>query len=407
MSVNDQGLKSKMMLGKTVVIEIHRLIPANYNPRKISPTNMERLKKSLERLDYFDPIIVNKDLTVISGHQRLKALKDLGYEMIEVRQIDVDKETEKRINIAANSQGLMGEWDSDALAMLLKDVPPGDLDCLGFSKAQFDHLMASINGHREVGEGPSAEGEEGIKEGDTFTIGNHTLICGNSLDPKYYQGVTANLCITDPPYNVNLESAQEDRAQWEGRGANDKKKHIPIASDHMSKEAFDKFLDASFKVIADCLAPGSSFYCFTPTGPSSLPMILTYDLYFHWAQLLIWKKKMVMSNNDFKNDHEGVLYGWKEGASHTFLGSYSETTVMEAKQEQNPMHPTQKPIALVSRFIELSSKPGDMVLDPFGGSGTTAVAAEALGRKSLTIELDPYYCSIIKKRLEAAVGGNK
>lgn len=412
-------------------INIEKLNLTEYNPRKdLKPEDEEyqKIKKSLIEFGYVAPIIVNADMTVIGGHQRLKALKELGYIEIECNVVDLDKTKEKALNIALNK--ISGEWDNDKLEGLLAELREADFDLevIGFN---FDEInaMLDINEAEEDNfdvEQTLDEIEEPIsKQGDIWILGKHRLMCGDSTNEKDVKKLmnkkVANLILTDPPYNVNYEGIA-------GK----------IANDNMSETEFYNFLLKSFKNMFDFVKPGGSVYIFHADTEGLNFRKAFKEAGFKLAQCLIWvKNTFVMGRQDYQWRHEPVLYGWKEGIAHYFIDDRTQSTVIEDKHQDfrkmkkeelikilediysdktsttiinenrpsvNEEHPTMKPINLLSRLIKNSSRIGEYVLDLFGGSGSTLIACEQLERTCYMMELDPKYCDVIIKRWENLTG---
>ena len=412
-------------------INIEKLNLTEYNPRKdLKPEDEEyqKIKKSLIEFGYVAPIIVNADMTVIGGHQRLKALKELGYIEIECNVVDLDKTKEKALNIALNK--ISGEWDNDKLEGLLAELREADFDLevIGFN---FDEInaMLDINEAEEDNfdvEQTLDEIEEPIsKQGDIWILGKHRLMCGDSTNEKDVKKLmnkkVANLILTDPPYNVNYEGIA-------GK----------IANDNMSETEFYNFLLKSFKNMFDFVKPGGSVYIFHADTEGLNFRKAFKEAGFKLAQCLIWvKNTFVMGRQDYQWRHEPVLYGWKEGIAHYFIDDRTQSTVIEDKHQDfrklkkeelikileetyreristtiieedkptiNDLHPTMKPIKLLSRLIKNSSRVDECVLDLFGGSGSTLIACEQLSRTCYMMELDPKYCDVIIKRWETLTG---
>lgn len=381
------------------LIQIEKLKPAEYNPRKdLRPEDEEyqKIKKSLIEFGYVDPVIVNSDMTVIGGHQRLKVLQELGYKEIECNIVDLDKNKEKALNIALNK--ITGEWDNSKLEELLAELKETeiDLDITGFSFDEVDNILKDITGSKEDDfdlDEALEEIEEPIsKPGDVWILGKHRLMCGDSTIKenvkKLIQDKQADLILTDPPYNVDYEGKTEDA--------------LKIENDNMSETEFYNFLLDSFKNMFETAKNGCGIYVFHADTEGLNFRNAFKSVGFKLAQCLVWvKNNFVIGRQDYQWRHEPILYGWKEGAGHYFVNDRKQSTVLEFdKPTRNAEHPTMKPIDLLVHLIKNSSKENDLILDLFGGSGSTLIAAEQTKRVCYTMELDPKYCDVIVKRWE-------
>lgn len=415
---------------------IDELNPAEYNPRKrLKPgdAEYESLKRSIEVFGYVDPIIINADGTVIGGHQRLNVLFDLGYSEADVAVVDLSKNDEKALNIALNK--IAGEWDTEKLAALLSElnVEGYFMENTGFKQDELHDLILTFDGDEidmekadeEVPEPPAVPFS---REGDIWNIGRHRLVCGDSTKHETYaalmQGELAKLIVTDPPYNVDYEG---------GAGK--------IMNDSMDSNSFRAFLHDMYTAAAAVTADGAGAYIFHADGEGVAFREEFQRAGFLLKQCLIWvKNSFVLGRQDYQWRHEPILYGWKDGAAHYFTEQRNISTVIDEsgrpdvdsmsreemaellsliydevdmvqtsilycdKPLRNAEHPTMKPTALVAKLIENSSREGWTVLDPFGGSGSTLIAAEATGRDARLIELDPKFVDVIVRRYVQVTG---
>lgn len=377
-------------------IEIEKLKPAAYNPRKdLKPEDSEykKIKRSMTEYGCVEPIIINSDMTVIGGHQRLKVLIELGYKEIECVILNLDKSKEKALNIALNK--ISGEWDNHKLEELLDELNRTDInmDITGFSFDEVDEILKDINGSKDDNfdiDSVYEEIEEVItKPGDIWILGNHKLMCGDSTKQedvnKLMDNNLANLLLTDPPYNVDYEGSA-------GK----------IKNDNMSDNQFYEFLKKVFENMYSVTKEGASIYVFHADTEGLNFRKALKDAGYKLAECLIWKKDcFVMGRQDYQWQHEPILYGWKEGAAHYFINDRTQSTLLEFdRPKQSTLHPTMKPIDLIAKLIKNSSKENDIILDLFGGSGSTIIAAEQLNRNCYTMELDPKYYDVIVKRWE-------
>lgn len=384
-------------------IKIESLKPAEYNPRKdLKPEDEEyqKIKKSITEFGYVAPVIVNSNMTVIGGHQRLKVLKELGYTEVECVVVDLDQEKEKALNIALNK--ISGDWDNDKLEELLAELKQTDIDMdiTGFSFDEVDEILKDITGSKEDDfdlDQALGEIEEPIsKRGDVWILGKNRLMCGDSTQKEdvmhLMNSQEADMLLTDPPYNVDYEGKTSEA--------------LKIENDNMSETEFYNFLLDSFKNMFDSIKYGGSAYVFHADTEGLNFRNAFKSCGFKLAQCLVWvKNTFVMGRQDYQWRHEPILYGWKPGAGHYFVDNRKQSTVLEFdKPSRNAEHPTMKPVDLLVYLIKNSSKENDLILDLFGGSGSTLIAAEQTQRRCYTMELDPKYCDVIIKRWENLTG---
>ncbi|MCI8641017.1 MAG: DNA modification methylase [Clostridia bacterium] len=381
-------------------ISIEKLKPAEYNPRKdLKPEDEEyqKIKKSLVEFGYVAPVIVNVDMTVIGGHQRLKVLKELGYTEIECNIVDLEKDKEKALNIALNK--ITGEWDNTKLEELLAELKEADIDMnmTGFSFDEVDSMLKDITGSKEddfdVDQALDEIEEPTSKPGDVWILGRHRLMCGNSTQKEDVECLMnkqeADILLTDPPYNVNYEGTA-------GK----------IENDNMNETEFYNLLINAFTNMYSVAKVGCPVYVFHADIEGLNFRNAFKNAGFKLAQCLVWvKNTFVMGRQDYQWRHEPILYGWKEGAGHYFVDNRKQSTVLEFdKPSKNAEHPTMKPIDLLVYLIKNSSKENDIILDLFGGSGSTLIAAEEIQRTCYAMELDPKYCDVIVQRWENLTG---
>lgn len=384
-------------------IKIESLKPAEYNPRKdLKPEDEEyqKIKKSITEFGYVAPVIVNSNMTVIGGHQRLKVLKELGYTEVECVVVDLDQEKEKALNIALNK--ISGDWDNDKLEELLAELKQTDIDMdiTGFSFDEVDEILKDITGSKEDDfdlDQALDEIEEPIsKRGDVWILGKNRLMCGDSTQKEdvmhLMNSQEADMLLTDPPYNVDYEGKTSEA--------------LKIENDNMSETEFYNFLLDSFKNMFDSIKYGGSAYVFHADTEGLNFRNAFKSCGFKLAQCLVWvKNTFVMGRQDYQWRHEPILYGWKPGAGHYFVDNRKQSTVLEFdKPSRNAEHPTMKPVDLLVYLIKNSSKENDLILDLFGGSGSTLIAAEQTQRRCYTMELDPKYCDVIIKRWKNLTG---
>ena len=384
-------------------IKVERLLPADYNPRKdLKPgdAEYEKLKRSIEQFGYVEPVIWNKTTgRVVGGHQRLKVLLDMGITEVECVVVEMDEEKEKALNIALNK--ISGEWDKDKLALLISDLQGTDFDVslTGFEPAEIDALFKDTlkDGVKEDDFDVDAELRKPTvtRLGDVWTLGRHRLVCGDSTKAETFDllmaGKKANLVVTDPPYNVNYEGSA-------GK----------IKNDNMADEAFYNFLLAAFKNTEAVMADDASIYVFHADTEGLNFRRAFADAGFYLSGTCIWKKQsLVLGRSPYQWQHEPVLFGWKKKGKHQWYTGRKESTIWEFdKPKKNGDHPTMKPIPLLAYPIMNSSMSNTLVLDPFGGSGSTLIACEQTDRSCFTIELDEKFCDVIVKRYIEQVGSD-
>lgn len=379
------------------------LIPADYNPRKdLKPGDpeYEKLKRSIEQFGYVEPVIWNKTTShVVGGHQRLKVLLDMGITEVECVVIEMNEEKEKALNIALNK--ISGDWDKDKLMLLIADLQGADFDVslTGFEPAELDALFKDSlkDGIHEDDFDVDAELQKPAltKQGDVWVLGRHRLVCGDSTKVDTFNllmdGKLANLVVTDPPYNVNYEGSA-------GK----------IKNDNMGNEAFYEFLLDAFKNTETAMAKDASIYVFHADTEGLNFRKAFSEAGFYLSGTCIWKKQsLVLGRSPYQWQHEPVLFGWKMSGKHNWYADRKQTTIWEfEKPKKNADHPTMKPVALVAYPILNSSLSNCIVLDPFGGSGSTLIACEQTDRICYTIELDEKYCDVIVKRYIEQVGSS-
>ena len=383
-------------------IATERLIPADYNPRKdLKPGDpeYEKLKRSLEEFGYVEPIIWNKTTgRVVGGHQRLKVLLDMGITEVDCVVVELPEDKEKALNIALNK--ISGEWDKDKLALVIADLQGAafDVSLTGFDPAELDDLFKDSLKDKVHDDDFDVDAElqkpAMSKLGDVWLLGRHRLVCGDSTKADTFttlmDGKLANLVVTDPPYNVNYEG---------GTG-------LKIKNDNMENNAFYDFLLATFTNTEAAMAQDASIYVFHADTEGLNFRKAFSDAGFQLSGCCIWKKpSLVLGRSPYQWQHEPVLFGWKKSGKHLWYSDRKQTTIWEFdKPKKNADHPTMKPIALLAYPIMNSSLTNCIVLDPFGGSGSTLVACEQSDRICFTIELDEKYCDVIVKRYIEQVG---
>ena len=381
-------------------LSLKELKPAAYNPRKKlkkGDKEYEKIKQSLLKFGYVDPIIVNNDMTVIGGHQRLTVLKDLDYETAKCVIVDLPKEDEKALNIALNK--ITGQWDDALLADLLLDLQESDfnLDLTGFEPPEIDDILSNVH-DKELFE-DEFDVEEELKKptlsrhGDIWQLGKHRVICGDSTKVETYKQLLddrkANLVVTDPPYNVDVEETA-------GK----------ILNDNMSDGDFYQFLLSMFTQVENHMEDDASIYVFHADTEGLNFRKAFKNAGFYLSGCCIWKKNsLVLGRSPYQWQHEPCLYGWKKKGKHQWFSDRKQTTIWEYDRPKSSKdHPTMKPIQLMAYPIQNSSMRGTIVLDPFLGSGSTLIAADQTGRVCYGIELDEKFVDVIVKRYIEVTG---
>jgi len=386
---------------------IEALIPYINNSRKHSDEQVAQIAASIKEFGWTNPILVDGTSGIIAGHGRLLAARKLGMDKVPVIELAHLSDTQKKaLIIADNKLALNADWDTELLQIELKELMADDfsLDLLGFDAKELDALLNAIEptvGLTDEDAVPDVPDEPKTKPGDIYVLGNHRLMCGDSISidavEKLMDGQLADLVFTDPPYNV----------AYSGRGENNLG---TIKNDNMSDSQFEDFCRAFFGCYFAYMKPLACIYVCHPDSQSApkLAFEKTFAEQFKKSSTIIWMKQSAgMGWQDYRAQHEPILYGWKEGkGKHFFVGDRTKTTVWKIGRDAQAsyVHPTQKPVALPEEAINNSSKGMDIVLDLFGGSGSTLIAAEKTGRKARTMELDPKYCDVIVKRWEEFTG---
>lgn len=384
-------------------LAISKLKEYSRNTRTHSAEQIAQVAASIKEFGFTNPVLIDENNEIIAGHGRTAAARSLGMDTVPVIRLKGLTETQIRaLRIADNKLALNAGWDYDLLSQELTEIKLDDfnLDIIGFSLEELDEILNADIGTEETERDPEEDippeppAEPITKPGDIWQLGEHYLICGDSTNPDtvkaLMQGEQANLWLTDPPYNVD----------YEGQSG------MKIQNDSMQDLAFRDFLRKAYKASVDVLAPGGAFYIWHADSEGFNFRGAARDVGLQVRQCLIWNKSsLVLGRQDYQWKHEPCLYGWKDGAAHNWYNDRSQTTVLDFdKPKSNNLHPTMKPVALFEYLIENSTAPGDIVLDTFGGSGTTLIACENLGRRCYMCELDPIYASVIIQRYEEHTG---
>ena len=417
---------------------------APYNPRTIGDHDLAALRRSLRQWGAVEPVVVNsRTKRVVGGHQRIKAAELEGITTLPVVYVDLDDASERQLNLALNR--ISGEWHEGQLGTMIAELQRAgaDLAMTGFTDVEIDQMIRGsgpTDGLTDPDDIPEPPDTPITQLGDMITLGDHLLCCGDSSSPQLVEHLRGNqpvhLVNTDPPYNVKVESRTNNSIASASKGLPSpdqrklqknqsldlarhpskakptttkmRAKDRPLANDFVSDEKFDGLLMAWFTNIREALEPGRAFYIWAGySNVFNYPRALeATDLRF--GQIVVWVKGWpVLTRKDFMGDHESCYYGWKKGAAHWFNPKINNATDVWSVKKVSPpsmVHLTEKPVELAERAMLYSSKPGERVLDLFGGSGSTLIAAERMGRKALLMELDPAYCDVIVDRWERFTG---
>lgn len=374
------------------LVPIQKLVPYINNARTHSPEQIGKLRASLREFGFINPVIIDRDYGVIAGHGRILAAKEEGIKEVPCVFADHLTEAQKKAYIIADNRMAMDAgWDEELLRVEIEALQGMDFAPLltGFDEkelaALFDDGAEAKDDDFDVDE--ELEKPVFSKTGDVWTLGRHRLVCGDSIKAETYeilmQGKKANLVVTDPPYNVNYEGSA-------GK----------IKNDNMAAEKFYQFLLDAFTNMEKVMAEDASIYVFHADTEGLNFRRAFSDAGFYLSGCCIWKKpSLVLGRSPYQWQHEPVLYGWKKNGKHQWYSDRKQTTIWEfEKPRKNADHPTMKPIPLLAYPIINSSMSNTLILDPFGGSGSTLIACEQTDRSCCTIELDEKYCDVIVKR---------
>jgi len=378
---------------------VSELIPYVNNSRTHSDEQVAQIAASIKEFGWTNPILIDEESSIIAGHGRLMAARKLGMDKVPCIHVKNLTEAQKKaLIIADNKLALNAGWDNDLLKLELENLQElgFDLDILGFNADELSALLEpeQLEGLTDEDEAPPVPVEAKTKPGDIYQLGKHRLMCGDSCSTndmeKLCDGQLVDMWLTDPPYNVAYEG---------GTG-------LTIQNDDMGDEQFRQFLRDAYVTADLVMKPGAVFYIWHADSEGYNFRGAAKDAGWTVRQCLIWKKSsLVMGRQDYHWKHEPCLYGWKEGAGHLWATDRKQTTILEFdKPSRNGEHPTMKPVALFEYQMLNNTKGGDIVLDSFGGSGTTLIAAEKNGRVARLMELDPKYCDVIVKRWEEFTG---
>lgn len=376
--------------------------PYENNPR-INDGAVEATANSIKEFGWKQPIVVDKEGVIIAGHTRLKAAKKLGMEEIPVLVAkDLSSEQADAYRLADNKTGEISEWNMDMLGDELSQIEDIDMTDFGFDDEDLELQDEDLELQDENTDAEDDEFDGEIPEnptskvGDIYKLGEHRLMVGDSTDPdqvkQLMDGEKADLLITDPPYNNSYEGKTEQK--------------MTIQNDSMSNDDFRSFLKKSYIAADSNMKPGATFYIWHADSERINFEGACNDIGWKLRETLIWNKNlMTLGRQDYQRKYEPCLYGWKDGAAHFWNSDRKQTNVLDFdKPTKSKLHPTMKPVPLFDYQIKNSSKRGQIVLDLFGGSGTTMIACEQNGRKAYLMEIDPKYADVIIDRWEELTG---
>jgi DNA modification methylase len=388
-----------------VLAAVAVLRPHPDNPVSIDREALDELKLALvhdPEMLWARPIIALLDGTVIAGNQRLRAIQELGWPEVPVCFIDLDPARARQWALRDNNR--YGQWDEQALGELLRNMNEAELVLTGFRSGELDRLLKiGAEPGRDPDEAPVLPESPRSRPGELYGLGPHWLLCGDSRDPeldRLMPGRKADMVWTDPPYGINYA----DKNILLNRSDRGNRVQKPIEADHVDAQELEVLLRAALGNAIKVCRPGAVWFV---AAPGLAAQLLVFAKVLSelgvWRSTIVWVKDgHVLGRADYHGQHEHLLYGWVEGAAHRRPPTRSETTVWQVPRPRlNDLHPTMKPVELIARAIRNHTRPGELVLDPFAGSGSTLIAADQLGRRAFLVEIDPGYCDVIRDRWEA------
>jgi DNA modification methylase len=381
---------------------LHRLIPYARNARTHSEDQVAQIAASIIEFGWLNPVLIDDAGNVIAGHGRLFAARKLGLDSVPVIRASHLTSTQVRAyRVADNRLGELSGWNEEMLATELAALQEEDVDLglLGFDDAEIDRLLAESSEEAAAAdEAPEPPADPISRPGDLWICGQHKVLCGDATVladvEAVLAGELADLCFTDPPYNVNYANAADQKKRAKSR---------PILNDALGQQFGELLYDACVNILT--VTKGAVYICMSSSELDVLQKAFR-AAGGHWSTFVIWaKNSFTLGRSDYQRQYEPILYGWKEGVDHYWCGARDQGDVWFIdKPAKNDLHPTMKPVELVERAIRNSSKSRDTVLDPFGGSGTTLIAAERAGRSARLVELDRRYVDVIVERWQKQAG---
>ena len=391
-----------MKLPETIeTISVETLIPYARNSRTHSDAQVAQIAASIKEFGFTNPVLIDQGGGIIAGHGRVLAARKLGLPEVPCIRLGHLTDAQKRAYVIADNRlALNAGWDAEMLKVEFAELKElgFDLELTGFDADEIAELLAPAPnaGLTDPDEAPALPENPSTRPGDVWVMGKHRLLCGDSTSmddlARLCQDQMVDMWLTDPPYNVAYEGGTKEK--------------LTIKNDSMGDDQFRQFLRDAYTAADSVMKAGAVFYIWHADSEGYNFRGAAKDAGWAVRQCLIWKKSsLVLGRQDYQWQHEPCLYGWKEGASHLWASDRKQTTILEFdKPSRNGEHPTMKPVALFEYQLLNNTKGGDMVLDSFGGSGTTLIAAEKNGRIARIMELDPKYCDVILQRYVAFVG---
>ena len=385
------------------LVPISKLVPYANNARTHSPEQINKLRGSLREFGFVSPVIIDKDYGILAGHGRVMAARAENIEQVPCVFVDHLSEAQKKAYILADNRfALDAGWDEEMLRVEMEALQGMDFDIslTGFDEAEIADLFAADDNEAQeddFDEDAALQAEPFVKTGDLWLLGKHRLLCADSTKPEdvklLMDGKKANVCITDPPYSCNYTG---------GTG-------MKIMNDNLKGEEFYQFLLSAFKNAYENLADGAAIYIFHSDAEKVNFYNAVVAAGFHYSTTCIWvKQSLVLGRFDYQMRHEPVIYAFKDTVKHKFYGDRKQTTVWEFdRPSKSKLHPTTKPLPLIAYPMKNSSLVNSIVLDLFGGSGSTLMAAEQMDRVAYLMELDPVYASAIVRRFVAYRGNTE
>lgn len=374
------------------LIDIESLIPYARNSRTHDDSQVAQIAASIKEFGFTNPVLVDADSGIIAGHGRVLAARKLKLAEVPCIRLGHLTETQKRAYVIADNKLAMNSgWDNEMLKLEFAELTDEgfDLDLIGFSEEELAEILKDpeqlTEGLTDEDAVPEIPIEPATRLGDIYILGNHRLMCGDSTNidavDKLMCGQKADMVFTDPPYGVDYKGINND-----------------------SRDGLEDLLRAAFGNYLASSKSGASIYCFHSDRCADV-FHKVFREFFHFSSMIIWaKNSLTLSQTDYQSQHEPCLYGWMDNGKHSWYSDRKQTSVWRFDKERVEGHTTPKPVALVEKAVNNSSKGGDSILDLFGGSGSTLIACEKIGRHARVMELDPKYCDVIVKRWEDFTG---
>jgi DNA modification methylase len=381
---------------QTLAVSIASLHPDPANARKHNDKNLDAIKASLAKFGQRKPVVVQREgMIVRAGNGTLAAAKALGWTEVAAVVLDDDNATASQFAIADNRTAELAEWDNETLATLLDGMDVQDRELLGFDADDIKELLGELTPDIVEDEIPEPPADPVTKPGDLWLLGDHRLLCGDSTKAgdleRLMAGAKADMLLSDPPYGVSYVGKTKDA--------------LKVENDELDEEALTKLVcDAFDNAEANCRA-GAYWYATVPAGPLHILFADDWKRRGILRQIMVWAKdSMVLGHSEYHYQHEPILFGWVPGERHKNSDRTRTTLWQYDRPKANREHPTMKPVALWAQAVQDGSRNGEIVYDPFLGSGTTLIAAEQLGRRCYGMEISPAYCDVIVKRWETLTG---